>query len=62
MFERRFDPTLVYVASDELNILFLSVVASLISYVFTLRFLKLVDKNCVVTYDFHVILSQLATR
>jgi len=68
IFEKGFDPTLVYVASDELSILFFnslpfrgrvekldSVMAGLISSAFTLNFKKFFKKNNVVAFDSRII-------
>jgi len=70
LFKKGFSPALIYVASDELNILFLdgapfrrrvekvdSMLASLVSSTFTLSIQKLFDKKEVVAFDSRVIVA-----
>jgi tRNA(His) guanylyltransferase len=69
LFEKGFSPALIYVASDELNILFLdaapfrgriekidSVLASLVSSAFTLSLREFLQKKLVVAFDSRVII------
>jgi tRNA(His) guanylyltransferase len=69
LFEKGFNPALIYVASDELNILFLdvapfrrriekidTVLASLVSSAFTLSLQEFLKKKCVVAFDSRVII------
>ena len=70
LFKKGFSPALIYVASDELNILFLdeapfrrrvekadSVLASLVSTAFTLSLQKLFGKRNVIAFDSRVIVA-----
>jgi tRNA(His) 5'-end guanylyltransferase len=68
LFKKGFSPTLIYVASDELNILFLntaqfqrrvekidSIMASLVASVFTLSIQKLFSKKNVAAFDSRIV-------
>jgi len=70
LFERGFSPALIYVASDELNTLFLngapfsgrvekvdSVPASLVSSAFTLRLQRFFDKKAIAAFDSRIVVA-----
>jgi len=70
VFQSGFSPTLIYVASDEINVLFLynapfmgrvekinSVLASVASSAFSLSVLKLFKKDLVVAFDSRIVVS-----